>query len=158
MENSSAYVRWATQRDMPAVMEIENHSFENPWIIEQFQRHLRRPPGIMLVAEKADRVVGYVLYEINQFGVDIVNIAVHQDYRRQGVATEMIMHLKRKLEPGRRTHILLDVHEAALDAQLFFKAMGFLAVFVIPKFYEDQADAYMFEFGISPRRACEVVR
>ena len=96
MENSSAYMRWATQRDMPAVLEIENHSFDSPWTVEQFQRHLRRPPGIMLVAEKADKVVGYVLYEINKFGVDIVNIAVHQDYRRQGVATEMIGHLKRK--------------------------------------------------------------
>ncbi len=100
-----------------------------------------------MVAEIDDTIVGYMIYELHQNRLHILNFAVHPNHRHQGVGRSMVEKLVGKLSPDRRNRIMLEVRETNLDAQLFFKAMEFRAVKVVRDFYEDTTeDAYVMQY------------
>ena len=141
------HIRWMIRRDMLEVLEIEAESFEFPWLEEDFIRCLRQRNCIGMVAEHEDRVVGFMVYELNKTRLHVLNFAVAADYRRMGVGSQMIAKLIGKLSAQRRTRIMLEVRETNLPAQLFFRENGFRAVSVLRDFYEDTPeDAYLMQY------------
>jgi ribosomal-protein-alanine N-acetyltransferase len=63
----------------------------------------------------------------------------------------MIQKLVGKLSNERRNRILLEVRETNLEAQLFFKQLGFRAISVLRDYYEDTTeDAYLMQLRYRP--------
>ena len=148
------HIRWMIRRDMPEVLAIEAESFEFPWSEEDFIRCLRQRNCIGMVAEHDDRVVGFMVYELNKTRLHVLNFAVGDDSRRRGVGTQMIAKLIGKLSAQRRTRLTLEVRETNLPAQLFFRAGGFRAVSVLRSYYEDTPeDAYLMQYRYRPEKA-----
>ena len=146
-QEACVHIRWMIRRDMPEVLDIENISFEFPWIEDDFIRCLRQRNCIGMVAEFDEQVVGFMIYELHKSRLHILNFAVAADFRRRGVAQQMVDKLISKLSPQRRTRIMLEVRETNLAAQLFFRARGFRAVSVLRDFYEDTTeDAYLMQY------------
>lgn len=138
-------VRWMILRDMPYVLTIEADSFEFPWDEAAFIRCLRQRNCIGMVAADGDRVLGYMIYELQKSWLRVLNFAVRVDFRRTGVGRAMLDKLKGKLT--RRKRITLEVRETNLSAQLFFQRCGFRATAVLRGFYDDTPeDAYVMEF------------
>ena len=145
------HIRWMIRRDMPAVLGIENNCFEFAWTEEDFIRCLRQRNCIGMVAEKDDEVVGFMIYELHKNRLHILNFAVHEDQRRNGVGKAMVSKLLGKLSQERRNRIMLEVRETNLEAQLFFKSLGFRAISVLRDFYDDTVeDAYLMQFRYQP--------
>ena len=141
------HIRWMIRRDMPEVLAIEERSFEFPWSEEDFLRCLRQRNCIGMVAEHDERIVGFMIYELNNNQLHVLNFSVHPEFRRRGVGSQMIQKLAGKLSCQRRNRIQLEVRETNLDAQLFFKQSGFRATSVLRDFYADTTeDAYQMEF------------
>jgi ribosomal-protein-alanine N-acetyltransferase len=146
-EELCVHIRWMIRRDMPEVLSIENSSFEFDWSEDDFVRCLRQRNCIGMVAEHDERVVGFMIYELHRSELHILNFAVHKNFRRFGVGSQMVRKLANKLSSQRRNKILLEVRETNLPAQLFFKGSGFLATNVLRDYYEDTTeDAYLMEF------------
>lgn len=80
-----------------------------------------------MVAEFGDERVGYMIYELQESRLNIVNLAVKPERRRQGIGTAMINRLKEKLSPRRRTELRITTHEEWLESQLFLRSQGFTA-------------------------------
>ena len=147
------HIRWMIRRDMPEVLAIEAESFEFPWLEEDFIRCLRQRNCIGMVAEHDDRVVGFMIYELNKTRIQVLNFAAAADYRRRGVGTQMVAKLVGKLSAQRRTRVALEVRETNLPAQLFFRANGFRAVSVLRGYYDDTPeDAYVMQYRYRPER------
>jgi ribosomal-protein-alanine N-acetyltransferase len=145
------HIRWMIRRDMPEVLDVENDGFEFPWSEEDFIRCLRQRNCIGMVAERDERVLGFMIYELHKTRLHVLNFAVAKGYRRRGVGTQMVEKLSAKLSPQRRTRILLEVRETNLAAQLFFRHHGYRAVSVLRDFYEDTTeDAYMMQYRYQP--------
>jgi [ribosomal protein S18]-alanine N-acetyltransferase len=145
------HIRWMIRRDMPEVLDIEGEGFEFPWSEEDFIRCLRQRNCIGMVAERDERVVGFMIYELHKTRLHIMNFAVAKIQRRRGVGTQMIEKLAGKLSPQRRTRILLEVRETNLAAQLFFRQHNFRAVNVLRDFYDDTTeDAYLMQYRFKP--------
>ena len=141
------HIRWMIRRDMLEVLDIESESFEFPWTEEDFIRCLRQRNCIGMVAEQDDRVVGFMVYELNKTRLHLLNLAVARDFRRFGIGTQMMSKLIGKLSPQRRARIVLEVRETNLQAQIFFRANGFRAVSVLREYYEDTPeDAYLMQY------------
>jgi ribosomal-protein-alanine N-acetyltransferase len=139
------HVRWMISRDMPDVLETERRSFDYPWTEEDFLRVLRQRNMIGMVAERGERVVGFMIYILEKKKLHVSNFAVHPDWRRKGVGQAMVERLVSKLSSHRRTRITLHTSEQNLGDQKFFRAMGFLALRVERGFYaESGEDAYYF--------------
>lgn len=144
------HIRWMIRRDMPEVLAIESSSFEFPWSEEDFIRCLRQRNCIGMVAEQDERVLGFMIYELHKSRLHIINFAVHEEFRRRGVGTQMSNKLIGKLSHQRRDRISLEVRETNLAAQVFFRTAGFRAVSVLRDFYEDTTeDAYMMQYQYS---------
>ena len=151
------HIRWMIRRDMPEVLDIENQSFEFPWLEEDFVRCLRQRNCIGMVAEHDDRVVGFMIYELHKTRLHVLNFAVSSACQRRGIGNQMIAKLVGKLSLERRTRIVLEVRETNLAAQLFFRAAGFRAVSVLRDYYEDTPeDAYLMQYRYRPIHADSV--
>lgn len=147
-------VRWMIRRDFREILEIENGSFEFPWCEEDFLFHLRKTKTIGMVAECRERVLGFVVYELMPHEIIVHNIAVSPLSRRLGIGRQISEWLVGKLDHHRRDRLLLNVRESNLNAQLFFKRMGFMAKSVIHGLYEDtNEDAYRFAYEL--KEECE---
>jgi ribosomal-protein-alanine N-acetyltransferase len=128
--------------DLPTVLRIEQASFPAPWDEPTFIHSLRTRNVIGMVAEHDDRAVGYMLYEMHNHRLVVLNFAVAAEYRRQGIGAAMVAKLRSKLTQDGRNRIVLEVSEANLPGQLFFKTQGFRAVSVIRDYYDNGQSAY----------------
>ena len=135
-------IRWMIRRDMPEVLKIEAASFEYTWDEDEFLNLLRPRNCIGMVAEHENRVVGFMIYEMQNTRLHILNFAVDPEFRKAGVGSQMIHKLTCKLRQQHRREITLEVRETNLPAQKFFQAMGFLATGVLREFYDTGEDAY----------------
>lgn len=145
------HIRWMIRRDMPEVLGIEARSFEFPWSEEDFINCLRQRNCIGMVAEHDERVVGFMVYELNKTRIRVLNFAVAPAFQRRGAGSQMIAKLIGKLSSQRRSRITLEVRETNLPAQLFFRTVGFRAVSVLRQFYADTPeDAYLMQFRYRP--------
>lgn len=142
------HIRWLIRLDMPEVLAIEAASLARPWGEDEFLRVLRRRNCIGMVAERDDKVLGYMVYELHGFRVQLLALAVHPDHRRAGVGRELATKLKLKLSAGRRTRARVVVPETSLGAQLFFRAVGFRALGVIREHFPGDEDGYDFSYAL----------
>jgi len=141
------HVRWMIRRDMPEVLAIEHEAFEFPWSDEDFTRCLRQRNCIGMVAEVADSVVAFMIYELHRSRLHMINFAIARSHRRLGVGTHMMEKLYGTLTPDRRSRVVLEVRETNLPAQLFFRTLGFRATSVLKDFYQDTTeDADLMEY------------
>ena len=143
------HIRWMIQRDMTEVLDVEQASFEFPWLEEDFVRCLRQRNCIGMVAEFDERVVGFMVYELQKDQLHILNFCVAPDFRRRGVGQQMINELVGKLSTNRRNRILLEIRETNLAAQMFFKNREFCAISVLRDYYDDTTeDAYVMQYRL----------
>jgi len=143
-------VRWMIRADMPSVLDIECRSFDYPWDEKQFIDSLRTRNCIGMVCEdlSSEKVVGYMVYELLKTQIHLLNFAVDFDHRREGVGCSMVVKLKNKLWlSNKRTSITLEVGEANLVAQQFYRSQVFRCVDVLNGFYiQGEQDAYLMQF------------
>lgn len=146
-------VRWMIRRDMPEVLEIEQESFEFPWSKEDYIRCLRQRNCIGMIAELGERVVGVMVYELQETSFQLLNFAVHRELRRRNIGTALMSKLQNKLSPQRRDSIFLEVRETNLPAQLFFRNQGFRAISVLRDLYEETPeDAYVMRYQYQDKK------
>lgn len=152
-EKVRVHIRWMIRRDMAEVLDIERTVFQFPWFEEEFIRCLRQRNCIGMVAEAAEQVVGFMIYELHKTRLELLNIAVSKNNQRRCVGRQMIEKLIGKLSLQRRLKIKVPVRETNLSAQLFFRRMGFVALGLEPDFYEDSPEpAILFEYQHDPSK------
>jgi ribosomal-protein-alanine N-acetyltransferase len=142
-------IRWMIRRNMPEVLDIERESFEYAWTEEEFLCCLRHDNCIGMVSESLDKISGFMIYELLKGELHVLNFCVAPWMRRQNVGRQMVEKLVAKLSQQRRQVISLEVRESNLDAQLFFRSVGFMATGVNRAFYDDtDEDAFRFEYWL----------
>lgn len=146
---SDVQIRWMIRRDMSEVIDIERACFEFAWSEEDFLCCLRQRNCIGMVAERQERIVGFMIYELLKSQLHVLNFAVAPWCRRQGVGSQMVEKLVNKLSQQRRQEICLEVRETNLAAQLFFRNQGLQANGVLRGHYEDtEEDAYVMRYQL----------
>lgn len=152
---ADVHIRWLINADMPEVMEIENMSFPYCWSREDFRNSLRQRNTIGMVAEMAEKVVGFAVYELHLNRIELMNIAVHPERRRQGIGSAMVAKIISKLSAKRRNLFRVATNEQNTGSHLFFKACGLRATAIIPEYWEGHDfAAYLFEFHFKEPKKC----
>jgi ribosomal-protein-alanine N-acetyltransferase len=141
------HIRWLIRRDLPEVLDIDSHSFEEAWSEADFIHCIRQRNSIGMVIEDEDSdVIGYMLYWLNAKSFLLERLAIHHNYRRQGAGSFLLQKLCDKTSPQVRRKIVYNCDEADLCSQLFLKASGFTASAVIRDHFESGRSAYRFEY------------
>jgi ribosomal-protein-alanine N-acetyltransferase len=141
-------------RDVLAVMVTENSSFEFPWTEGDFVSHIDDRDSVSYVAESsaaggAGCAVGYMVYHVAPRRIELLNLAVHPQWRRRGVGTQLLATLAGQVvrHPGpglgQRQSARAYVRESNLPAQLFLRSQGWRCDKILRGYYDDSSeDAY----------------
>ncbi len=148
LQSLQTSVRCMTTADIDSACTIEESSFDFPWNSLEFANVIRKPEAGGLVAVQNGQVVGYLCYQYGPDYVTILTLGVDFLYRREGVGRILVRALAQRLGEYVPS-IMLTVRERNLDAQLFFRALGFNAVAIMRDFYDKISDdAYIMEYKI----------
>ena len=134
----SLIVRRMTVEDVSAAHEIDVLSFTLPW--PERSLHFEVTDNLAArcwVAEMDDRLVGMLVLWMIVDEAHIATVATHPGYRRQGVASRLLVEaLKSAYAEGARS-ALLEVREGNQAAQEMYRKFGFEVVGRRDRYYKD---------------------
>ena len=141
MRNETA-VRRMTSEDIDDVLVIEELCFEDPWSREAFESEMSGlNPCVYFVAVQEDRICGYMgVWHILDEG-HITNVAVHPEYRGQGIGRMLV---ETSISDGMSKGIeafTLEVRKSNDTAQELYKKCGFESVGIRKRYYANNEDA-----------------
>jgi ribosomal-protein-alanine N-acetyltransferase len=124
-------VRFAELNDLDKVLAIEKLSFSNPWDSE-FLKNISK--DIFLVLGK-EEIHGFLIAGCchKNINASILKIAVHPEYRRRGVATELLHKLFEILRNKQIAEVDVIVKEVWKPAISLYKKVGFEIVSTFPQ-------------------------
>src|SRR5947199_7061669 len=79
--------------DLPAVLAIERRAFPTPWSLAMCVLELSKPSGICLAAVRDERIVGYLVCSRYDTVWRLMNVAIDERMRREGLATALLERL-----------------------------------------------------------------
>ena len=91
--NDELQTRRLTYADLPQVIAIERRAFPTPWSLAMFVLELSKPSGICLAATIDERIVGYIVCSRYDTVWHVMNVAVDDRLRRQGIASTLMDRL-----------------------------------------------------------------
>ena len=74
----------------------------------------------------------------------MMNVAVHPEYRRQGIGEALVMALIRQLQQTGSRNLSLEVRTSNVSARNLYEKLGFIQVGKRPRYYRNpREDAYI---------------
>ena len=113
---------------VPQVAQLEKLCFADPWSEMSIASELRSVWSYWVVALDGDQVVGYVGSQSSCDETDIMNIAVHPDWRRRGIAEQLIDSLILELKKRGSHALMLEVRVSNDPAIALYEKLGFQQV------------------------------
>ncbi len=129
--------------DLERVHEIDVLSFSAPWPLSSYRFELfENPAGRLWVAdahlsENSKLVVGMIIVWLLVDETHIASIAVHPDYREQGIARKLLITALRSSYAWGARMATLEVRVSNLAAQSLYRDFGFEVVGRRPRYYID---------------------
>ena len=126
------------------VAELEKRCFSDPWSEKSVASELENDLACWLVALDGETVAGYVGSQTVLGETDMMNIAVHPDYRRKGIAQALVNALVGTLKSQGSRCLTLEVRASNEPAQKLYEKLGFSLIGKRPKYYHNpKEDAYI---------------
>ena len=134
MSESAVVFRAMNPEDIDEVMTIERCSFPSPWSRESFLNDISRADTVTAVAVIRNRVTAYLVAWRVEDELHIGNLAVHPDYRRQGLGTELLARLFSAYPSVRM--VWLEVRISNTAAQNLYMKLGFRQISIRKNYYQ----------------------
>lgn len=110
------------------VAALEKLCFPDPWSERSVASELDNPLSLWLVATEGERVLGYVGSQSVLDEADMMNVAVHPDARRHGLARSLVEALIEQLKDREVRMLTLEVRASNEAAKALYETMGFTQV------------------------------
>ena len=107
------------------VAQLEKLCFSDPWSENSVASELHNPLSLWLVALEGETLVGYVGSQTVMGETDMMNVAVHPDHRRQGIALALIRALIEALQARESHSLTLEVRVSNVPAIGLYESLGF---------------------------------
>ena len=130
-------LEWMTDAHVAQVAELEKLCFSDPWSENSVASELNNPLSLWLVALDDATVAGYVGSQSVQGEADMMNIAVHPDYRRKGIARQLVTELVAALAKKGVHRLALEVRASNAPAIALYEQLGFIQVGLRPNYYRN---------------------
>jgi [ribosomal protein S18]-alanine N-acetyltransferase len=145
------HIRDATARDLPRIMEIERLAFPAPWTLASFERELTLPfSRIMLAIPENGKGVttGFLCRWLIADECHILNIAVHPESRRLGVASILMRESINEAKSTGTNVVTLEVRRSNLPARQLYRKFEFEERRLRRHYYGPGEDAIIMELRL----------
>ena len=126
-----------TSDHVPQVAQLEKEYFHVPWSENSIGSELSNPLSLWLVAVDGQRVAGYVGSQTVMDEADVMNIAVSAEYRRMGIAQELVERLVSALSQRGVHSLTLEVRASNEPAKALYSKLDFQQVGRRPNYYRN---------------------
>ena len=137
-------IRHIKPQDIFSVIKIAYETLPeryNPAVFNQFYESF--PEGF-LIAEKLHKTVGFIIgVRTSDKIARILMLSVKKNYRRSGIGSALITKFLEEMLIQNIRQVDLEVRTNNTAAINFYKKHGFGIVETIPKFYQNEEDAYI---------------
>jgi len=145
-------LRQFNPNDLEPVIEINRTCLPENYAGFFFMDTYRSCPTAFVVAEVGARIVGYIMCRIEHGFSDIkrikfvrkghiISVAVLPDYRRAGIASELVNEALKALRELGADECYLEVRTTNDVGQRLYEKLGFSAARRVPHYYADGAEA-----------------
>jgi ribosomal-protein-alanine acetyltransferase len=143
--------REATALDIPVLVSLDREYFANTaWPAEQFRGEIGKSTRFFLVAEKNQVIIAYAGAFLPNAGGegDIMTIAVKPEFRRLGIAKELIARLESWAKARGAIAMMLEVDVTNSDAISLYANLGYEALNIRKNYYGYGLDAQIMRRGL----------
>ena len=119
------------------IAELEKLCFSDPWSEKSIETELFCRLSVWLVALEGEQVVGYVGSQTVIDESDMMNIAVHPDFRRRGIAEALVAELEAALSQRGSHALTLEVRDSNVPAITLYEKLGFQQVGLRKNYYRN---------------------
>ena len=127
-----------TEKHVAQVADLEKICFGSAaWSEKSVASELTNSLALWLVAVEGDRVAGYVGSQTVCDETDMMNVAVHPDFRRQGIGEKLVEQLVTELKAIGSHALMLEVRASNAPAIGLYEKMGFQQVGLRKNYYRD---------------------
>ncbi len=143
-------IRLASKSDLLAIYELGSSGLGFTRPLEDLRRELASPQTMIAVlTTRDDSLLGYLNVWIGADELEVTEIVVSTQYRRQGYGRELIAWLMSRRAQMGACRIHLEVRASNHPAISLYSAMGFVEVGRRRGYYRDGEDAYLYSFSVS---------
>jgi ribosomal-protein-alanine acetyltransferase len=127
----SAAIAWEIRAfratDALAIAEILRDSGEAAqWPPESYAKLAESPGGLVLVCEGGGLPIGFLAARQAADEAEILNIGVHRDFRRKGVASALLLAALDEFRRSASSRVFLELRESNLPARTLYNRHGFV--------------------------------
>ncbi len=118
-------VREGTVADARTIYEIGAECFSDAWREETVAADMEKPHSLYLVAEGESGILGYACLWLVEDEMQLVNIGVRKDQRRNGIASALMEKMTEEAIAKKAALIYLEVRVSNVAAQEMYRKFGF---------------------------------
>ena len=107
------------------IAQLEKICFSDPWSENSIASELENKLAFWLVAVEGETVAGYIGSQTVVGETDMMNVAVHPDFRRRGIAEALISTLIDNLKQMESHCLTLEVRASNGPAIALYEKLGF---------------------------------
>ena len=127
--------------DIEDILVVEKLSFSIPWSRDSFEKEIvDNNVAIYLVAKVNEKAVGYiVMWNVLNEG-HITNVAVHPEFRHQGIGDQVVSELLSLCKKEDIDLVTLEVRKSNQNAIKLYEKHGFVAEGIRKAYYQDNKE------------------
>lgn len=134
-------IRRMTVDDIQQVIAIDRASFSLPWPERSFRFEVTdNEASRAWVADMDGIIVGMIVAWMLVDEAHIATIATHPDFRRQGIASKLLLYALQMMQGEGAVTSVLEVRESNVAAQAMYRKFGFEESGRRPRYYKDNGE------------------
>ena len=137
------------QADIPDIMELEQSCFDYHWTEEQYLLGLKKGAFKIIGIYCEQFLVGYLAFSMIVDEMEILNIGVAPEFRRQGLGANLMEGLLQICKENGINKGFLDVKVSNSAARRLYEKYGFAKIGLRKRYYPDtKEDAVLYRIDL----------
>jgi ribosomal-protein-alanine N-acetyltransferase len=136
-------IRRMMRKDLDEVLAIEKMCFPAPWSRVLFEQEFQFPQAHLLAAadpEAPERIRGYLCFWLVAEEIHILNLAVHPQWRQQGIGGRLLEYVVEYSRAKGAEEIYLEVRRSNYRAISLYRRFHFQPRGIRPRYYQDSGE------------------
>ena len=124
-----------TLDEIETVAQLEFEASNNPWSKKQLSESVSNPNNLGYLLLVQSKIIGYIIAMPSLDSADILNLAIHKDFKRKGYGSSLIDHLLMNLKKRDIKTLFLEVRKGNFAAIALYLSLGFEEISIRKNYY-----------------------
>lgn len=140
-------IRFATEKDLERIVEVDRLSFARQWDYHDFKAALS---DVFLVFEKTE-ILGFLIgcYWETEKKAILMRLAVHPEHRRKGIGTMLVASALERLAKMGVLEVETNVEVVQPGVMTLCQKAGFMVTTVVPANHEENDEVYVMKLRLN---------